>query len=138
MRTSQNWIGPPGCTLHEAVYVPPPPFRVTQDLSELEGFIHADPGLQFGRRNAVTPASERSRLTIENGLLHSKAGFVSGTPIFVGSRVPLKNLFDYMAGGYNLDEFLADFPGVSREQAIRTLDVAREVLEQAAYETATR
>ena len=86
----------------------------------------------------MTQASESTRLTIGNGLFHSKAGFVSGTPIFVGSRVPLKNLFDYMAGGYNLDEFLADFPGVSREQAIRTLDIAREVLEQVAYETAAR
>ena len=45
LRTSQNWIGPPGCTLREAVYVPPPPFQVAKDLSELEQFIHADPGL---------------------------------------------------------------------------------------------
>jgi Fic family protein len=45
LRTSQNWIGPPGCTLHEAVYVSPLPYRVTQDLWKLEQFIHADPGL---------------------------------------------------------------------------------------------
>ena len=50
----------------------------------------------------------------------------------------MKNLFDYLTGGYNLDEFLADFPGVSREQAIRALDMAREVMEQVAYETAAR
>ena len=86
----------------------------------------------------MAQASESIRLTIENGVFHSKAGFVSGTPIFVGSRVPLKSLFDYLAGGYDLDEFLADFPGVSREQAIRALDIAREVLEQVAYETAAR
>ena len=86
----------------------------------------------------MAQASESIRLTIENGVFHSKAGFVSGTPIFVGSRVPLKNLFDYLAGGYNLDEFLADFPGVNREQAIRALDIAREVLEQMAYETVAR
>ena len=86
----------------------------------------------------MTQASESARLTIENGVFHSKASFVSGTPIFAGTRVPLKNLFDYLAGGYNLDEFLADFLGVSREQAIRTLDMAREVLEQVAYETAAR
>ena len=61
----------------------------------------------------MTQASESVRLTIENGVFHSKAGFVSGTPIFVGTRVPLKNLFDYLAGGYNLDEFLDDFPSVS-------------------------
>ena len=86
----------------------------------------------------MTQASESVRLTIDNGVFHSKAGFVSGTPIFVGNRVPLKNLFDYLAGGYSLDEFLDDFPGVGREQAIRTLDMAREVLEQVAYETAAR
>ena len=45
LRTSQNWIGPPGCALHEAAYVPPPPYRVTQDLSELEKFIHGDTAL---------------------------------------------------------------------------------------------
>ena len=41
LRTSQNWIGPLGCTPYEAVYVPPPPGRITQNLSELERFIHA-------------------------------------------------------------------------------------------------
>ena len=71
-------------------------------------------------------------------MFHSRASFVSGTPTFVGTRVPLMNLFDYLAGGYSLDAFLADFPGVSREQAIRTLDMAREVLERVAYEAAGR
>ena len=86
----------------------------------------------------MTRTTETLILTIENGVFHSKEGFVSGTPIFVGTRVPLKNLFDYLAGGHNLDEFLDDFPSVSREQAIRTLDMAREVLESIAYETAAR
>ncbi|MDE0206758.1 MAG: Fic family protein [Candidatus Tectomicrobia bacterium] len=45
LRTSQNWIGPPGCTLYEAAYIPPPPYRIMQDLSELEHFIHADAAL---------------------------------------------------------------------------------------------
>ena len=75
---------------------------------------------------------------IENGVFHSKEGFVSGTPIFVGTRVPIKNLFDYLAGGHSLDEFLDDFPSVSREQAIKTIDMAGEVLESIAYETAAR
>lgn len=75
---------------------------------------------------------------VEHGVFHSEEGFVSGTPIFVGTRVPLKNLFDYLAGGHDLDDFLHDFPGVSREQAIKTIDMAREVLENIAYETAAR
>jgi len=82
--------------------------------------------------------TENSIPTIENGVFHSKEGFVSGTPIFMGTRVPIKNLFDYLAGGHNLDEFLDDFPSVSREQAIRTIDMARKVLENIAYETAAR
>ncbi len=86
----------------------------------------------------MTQTTENAILTIENGVFHSKEDFVSGTPVFVGTRVPIKNLFDYLAGGHSLDEFLDDFPSVSREQAIRTIDMAREVLESIAYETAAR
>ena len=86
----------------------------------------------------MTQTTENAILTTENGVFQSKEGFVSGTPIFVGTRVPIKNLFDYLAGGHSLDEFLDDFPSVSREQAIRTIDMAKEVLESIAYETATR
>ena len=42
LRSSQNWIGPAGCTLHEALFVPPPPQQVAEDISQLERFIHAD------------------------------------------------------------------------------------------------
>ena len=42
VRTSQNWIGPAGCTLNEAVFVPPPPHQVMQDMSQLERFIHTN------------------------------------------------------------------------------------------------
>ena len=42
LRATQNWIGPLGCTIHEAVYVPPPPGHIAQDLSELERFVHDD------------------------------------------------------------------------------------------------
>ena len=44
-RRSQNWIGPPGCTLDEAVFVPPPVSRMHEALGELEGFLHAPSGL---------------------------------------------------------------------------------------------
>ena len=42
LRTSQNWIGPGGCTLNEAIFVPPPPHEVAQSLAELEKFLHAE------------------------------------------------------------------------------------------------
>ena len=86
----------------------------------------------------MSRTTENVIATIGNDVFHSKEGFVSGTAIFVGTRVPIKNLFDYLAGGHRLEAFLDDFPGVSREQAIKTIDMAREVLDSIAYETAAR
>ena len=82
-------------------------------------------------------AAIRKRLD-DDSVVHSDRGFVSGTPIFKGTRVPVKNLFDYLEGGHNLDEFLEDFPSVTREQASLALDVARRTLERDAYESAAR
>ena len=48
--------------------------------------------------------------------------------MFFGTRVPVKNLFDYLESGDSLDLFLDDFPSVSREQAIAALELAREAL----------
>jgi uncharacterized protein (DUF433 family) len=49
---------------------------------------------------------------------------LSGTPVFAGTRVPIKNLFDYLEGGESLDDFLEGFPPVSREQAVAVLEMA--------------
>ena len=56
---------------------------------------------------------------------------MSGTPCFAGTRVPIKNLFDSLAHGRPLDEFLSDFPSVTREQAVAVLRLARQSLELA-------
>jgi uncharacterized protein (DUF433 family) len=53
---------------------------------------------------------------------------MSGTPCFTGTRVPIKSLFDYLEGGQPLDEFLRQFPSLSREQAVAVLELARERL----------
>lgn len=53
---------------------------------------------------------------------------MSGEPVFAGTRVPIKALTDYLEGGETIDEFLDDFPSVSREQAIGFLELARERL----------
>jgi uncharacterized protein (DUF433 family)/predicted nuclease of predicted toxin-antitoxin system len=58
--------------------------------------------------------------------------FLSGAPIFTGTRVPIQNLFDYLEGGEPLDEFLEDFPNVSREHAIAVLEQAKSALVAAA------
>ena len=62
-------------------------------------------------------------------VVHSDPDILGGTPVFVGTRVPLQNLIDYLGGGDSLDEFLRQFPSVRREQAQVALDLAREALE---------
>lgn len=53
---------------------------------------------------------------------------VSGTPVFAGTRVPIKNLFDYLEGGDGLEDFLKGFPPVTREQALAVLEIAEKSL----------
>ena len=60
--------------------------------------------------------------------VHSDPEILGGTPVFVGTRVPVKSLFDYIEGGETLDEFLHQFPSVKREQAIAALEMARDSL----------
>lgn len=53
---------------------------------------------------------------------------LGGQPVFTGTRVPLETLFDHLEAGVSLDEFLEDFPGVSKDQAISLLDMASKLL----------
>jgi uncharacterized protein (DUF433 family) len=61
-------------------------------------------------------------------VIHSDPDILGGTPVFVGTRVPMKTLLDYLEAGDPLDEFLDHFPSVSREQAIAALELAKEML----------
>ena len=61
-------------------------------------------------------------------VVHSDPEILSGTPVFVGTRVPVQSLFDYIEGGDTLDEFLRQFPSVKRDQAIAALELARDTL----------
>ncbi len=61
-------------------------------------------------------------------VVHSDPDILEGTPVFVGTRVPVQTLFDYIEGGETLEEFLAQFPSVNRDQAIAALDLARDSL----------
>jgi len=56
---------------------------------------------------------------------------MSGAPVFAGTRVPVRALLDYIEAGDSLDEFLEDFPGVAREEAVRFLEQATESPAQA-------
>jgi uncharacterized protein (DUF433 family) len=57
--------------------------------------------------------------------VHSDPDILGGTPVFIGTRVPLQALIDYLEGGHSLEEFLSDFPTVSRDLAIRALEQAK-------------
>ena len=53
---------------------------------------------------------------------------ISGQPVFMGTRVPVDSLFDHLEAGISLDEFLDDFPSVTKEQAISLLEIANKML----------
>lgn len=57
-------------------------------------------------------------------VVHSHPEILGGTPVFIGTRVPIKTLLDYLEAGDSLDKFLDHFPSVSREQAIEALELA--------------
>ena len=65
-------------------------------------------------------------------VVHSDPEIMSGTPVFVGTRVPVYNLFDYLEAGDSLEKFLASFPSVTREQAIAALELAKEAVVEVA------
>jgi uncharacterized protein (DUF433 family) len=66
-------------------------------------------------------------MTIEDlkGIIHSDPEIMGGTPVFVGTRVPLQNLIDYLEGGETIEDFLDGFPPVKREQAIAVIEAAK-------------
>src|SRR5271169_6558631 len=85
-----------------------------------------------GRRRAISRGKLRRHglvtMTQRDQIVHSDPDILGGTPVFIGTRVPVRSLFDYLEGGDTLDEFLRQFPSVRREQAIAVLDLARESL----------
>jgi uncharacterized protein (DUF433 family) len=63
-----------------------------------------------------------------NELIECDPEKLGGTPVFFGTRVPIQNLFDCLESGESIEEFLDQFPTVSREQAIRVLKMSKEKL----------
>lgn len=59
------------------------------------------------------------------GIVHSDPEIMGGTPVFVGTRVPLQNLVDYLEGGESIEDFLDAFPTVKREQAIAVIEAGK-------------
>ena len=67
-------------------------------------------------------------MTSSARIVHTDPEILGGTPVFVGTRVPAQTLIDYLEGAHPLDEFLDDFPSVSREQAVAALELAKDAL----------
>lgn len=67
-------------------------------------------------------------MTTDPPVIHSDPDILGGTPVFVGTRVPVRTLLDYLAAGDTLEEFLDHFPTVSSAQAIAVLEQANELL----------
>jgi uncharacterized protein (DUF433 family) len=66
--------------------------------------------------------------TMQFGQVSIDPEIMSGAPVFAGTRVPIKNLFDYIEGGEPLSEFLDDFPSVTKEAALTVLEMAKKTL----------
>ena len=68
------------------------------------------------------------------GVVHSDPEIMGGTPVFVGTRVPLQNLIDYLEGGESIEDFLDGFPAVKRAQVIAVIEAAKiKMLETVAH-----
>jgi len=63
-----------------------------------------------------------------SAVVHSDPEILGGTPVFIGTRVPFRNLIDYLERNHSLDEFLDAFPSVSREQVLAGLEAAHEAV----------
>ncbi len=66
-------------------------------------------------------------------VVHRDPEILGGTPVFTGTRVPARILFEYLEAGDSLEIFLEQFPSVTREQAVAALELAREVLTEDAH-----
>lgn len=54
---------------------------------------------------------------------------LGGTPVFFGTRVPIKNLFDYLGSGDSIEVFLEDFDGVGKDQVVKVLEISQKLIE---------
>ena len=71
---------------------------------------------------------DRPVILADGSVIHSDSEILGGTPVFVGTRVPVQTLVDYLEGGYSVDEFLDNFPSVRREQVNAFLEQATQAL----------
>jgi uncharacterized protein (DUF433 family) len=66
---------------------------------------------------------------MESKIININPEILGGTPVFYGTRVPIKNLFDYLETGESIDEFLKDFESVHREQVVKVLEMSQTLIQ---------
>ena len=110
-------------------------FRYLDDGWNLHAFLDDFPSVSAEQAVAVLWDEARGGM---GDVVHSDRRIVGGTPVFRGTRLPVKSLFDHLARGYSLDAFLYQFPTASKEQAVAALEAARKAMESHAYENTAR
>lgn len=65
---------------------------------------------------------------MEKRVIHIDPEILGGTPVFYGTRVPIKNLFDYLETGETIETFLQDFDGVQKEQVLKVLEMSQKLI----------
>ena len=70
----------------------------------------------------------RMKLEDLKGIVHTDPKIMGGTPVFIGTRVPLQNLVDYLEGGESIEDFLDAFPTVKREQVIAVIEAGKQAI----------
>lgn len=66
---------------------------------------------------------------MQGRVINIDADILGGTPVFFGTRVPIKNLFDYLETGDSIEIFLEDFDGVTKEQVVKVLEMSQRLIE---------
>ena len=106
-------------------------FRYLADGWNLHAFLDDFPSVSVEQAVAALRGEARGGMS---AAVHSNRRIMGGTPVFRGTRLPVKSLFDYIEGGYSLADFLHQFPSASKEQVTTALEAARKALESQAYE----
>ena len=66
---------------------------------------------------------------MDGRIINIDPDILGGTPVFFGTRVPIKNLFDYWETGDSIEDFLEDFEGVSKDQVLKVLEMSQKLIE---------
>ena len=106
-------------------------FRCLDGGGSLDAFLKDFPAVS--RAQAVAALRDEARAGM-GAAVNVDPRIMDGAPVFRGTRLPVKSLFDYLADGCSLDDFLYQFPSASRERMTRALEAARQAMEIYAYE----